>query len=150
MLQKVNASLKKNNKGFTLVELIIVIAIIAVLAAVVAPQYIKYLDKSKAAVDENAMAELAHSVEVAIADTTVYDTLPSGNFSVAYTDNATDIVVTGVTDASALKTAVKSVVTIPIDFKSKTHEGQKATISVTYDTTNKTFKVAAPTFGAAS
>jgi type IV pilus assembly protein PilA len=48
MLQKVNASLKKNNKGFTLVELIIVIAIIAVLAAVIAPQYIKYVNSLQA------------------------------------------------------------------------------------------------------
>jgi prepilin-type N-terminal cleavage/methylation domain-containing protein len=51
-MKKINASLKKlDNKGFTLVELIIVIAIIAVLAAVLAPQYIKYVEKSKAAAD---------------------------------------------------------------------------------------------------
>ena len=40
-----------NNKGFSLVELIIVIAIMAVLIGVLTPQYIKYLDKSKVAVD---------------------------------------------------------------------------------------------------
>lgn len=55
---------RKNNKGFTLVELIIVIAIIAVLAAVLAPQYIKYLDKSRQAMDINALNEIAYAAEV--------------------------------------------------------------------------------------
>lgn len=54
-----------NKKGFTLVELIIVIAIIAVLAAVLAPQYIKYVEKSKVGTDENALNEIAHAAEVA-------------------------------------------------------------------------------------
>lgn len=43
---------KTNNKGFSLVELIIVVAIMAVLVGVLAPQYMKYLDKSKKGVDE--------------------------------------------------------------------------------------------------
>jgi type IV pilus assembly protein PilA len=51
-MKKINNSLKKlDNKGFTLVELIIVIAIIAVLAAVLAPQYIKYVEKSRWSTD---------------------------------------------------------------------------------------------------
>ncbi|MBO6205612.1 MAG: prepilin-type N-terminal cleavage/methylation domain-containing protein, partial [Lachnospiraceae bacterium] len=37
----------KNNKGFSLVELIIVIAIMAILVGVMAPQLIKYIEKSK-------------------------------------------------------------------------------------------------------
>ncbi len=41
----------KKNKGFTMVELIIVIAIIAVLAAVLAPQYFKYVEESRKATD---------------------------------------------------------------------------------------------------
>ncbi|MDF2801615.1 MAG: prepilin-type N-terminal cleavage/methylation domain, partial [Anaerocolumna sp.] len=38
---------KSNNKGFSLVELIIVIAIMAILSGALAPQLIKYLDKSR-------------------------------------------------------------------------------------------------------
>ena len=38
---------KRNNKGFSLVELIIVIAIMAILAGVLAPQFVKYIGRSR-------------------------------------------------------------------------------------------------------
>lgn len=41
------------NKGFSLIELIIVVAIMAILIGVLAPQYIKYVEKSKVSVDED-------------------------------------------------------------------------------------------------
>lgn len=37
----------KNNKGFSLVELVIVIAIMAILVGVIAPAIIKYIDKAR-------------------------------------------------------------------------------------------------------
>ena len=41
----------KNNKGFSLVELIIVIAIMAILVGVMAPQLIKYIEKTNVSAD---------------------------------------------------------------------------------------------------
>ena len=48
------------NKGFSLVELIIVIAIMAILVGVLAPQLIKYIEKSKVSADTQA-ADAVHS-----------------------------------------------------------------------------------------
>ena len=46
--------MKKNNKGFTLVELIVVLVILAILAAVLVPALLGYIDKAKKKKDMNA------------------------------------------------------------------------------------------------
>lgn len=60
-------NLRKDNKGFTLVELIVVIAILAVLMAVLVPQYIQYVEKSRIGTDESYIGEVAHNMEIASA-----------------------------------------------------------------------------------
>ena len=52
----------KNNKGFSLVELIIVIAIMAILVGVMAPQLIKYIEKTNVSSD----TQLCDTVKTAI------------------------------------------------------------------------------------
>ncbi len=55
---------KKNNKGFSLVELIVVIAIMAVLVGVLAPQFIKYVEKSRISTDIQNVDQVKTAVEV--------------------------------------------------------------------------------------
>ena len=72
--------IRKANKGFTLVELIIVIAVIAVLSAVVAPQYIKYVERSRQGVDASTLQEVKHIVEIEAGTT---DALQESSVSIA-------------------------------------------------------------------
>ena len=60
--------MKKNNKGFSLVELIIVIAIMAVLVGLLAPQYLKFVEKSKKSADVSNAQALATAFNVTFAD----------------------------------------------------------------------------------
>ena len=59
---------KKNNKGFTLVELVIVIAILAILVGLLAPQYTKYVEKSRKSADVDNMNEMVKAVQVYAVD----------------------------------------------------------------------------------
>ena len=60
--------MKKNNSGFSLVELIIVIAIMAVLIGVLAPQFIKYVERSRESTDLQNIEEYKTAVETYVAD----------------------------------------------------------------------------------
>ena len=69
---------KKDNKGFTLVELVIVIAILAILVGLLAPQYTKYVEKSRKTADANNLEEIVKEIKVVASDPTY--AIPAGNF----------------------------------------------------------------------
>ena len=66
---------KTNKKGFSLVELIIVIAIMAILAGAIAPALIKYIDKSRKSNDVSSAKTIKTAVETALGTEEVYETL---------------------------------------------------------------------------
>lgn len=78
---------QKNNKGFSLVELIVVVAIMAVLVGVLAPQFIKYVERSRQSTDLQNVEELKNAVEAEAADTEIKGdatiTIASGKATVA-------------------------------------------------------------------
>lgn len=59
---------KMNNKGFSLVELIIVIAIMAILIVVLAPQYLKYVERSRNSTDLQNATEIVTALQVYASD----------------------------------------------------------------------------------
>lgn len=62
-----------NNKGFSLVELVVTIAIMAVMLGVLAPALLQYTEKSRAAKDTSAMGEVVNSVQLAMSNQGCYD-----------------------------------------------------------------------------
>ena len=65
------------NKGFSLVELIIVIAIMAILAAAIAPALIRYIDKSRKSDDIAAAETINTAVSAALANEDAYSEVSS-------------------------------------------------------------------------
>lgn len=57
-----------DNKGFSLIELIIVIAIMAVLVAIIAPNLTKYLSSSKKNTDKKNSDEIVATLKTCITD----------------------------------------------------------------------------------
>ena len=62
--QKRNTTMKKRmKKGFTLVEIMIVVAIIAILAAIAIPNFVKYRKESQQATCEQTRAQIVTAAE---------------------------------------------------------------------------------------
>lgn len=81
---------KLGNKGFSLVELIVVIAIMAVLVGVLAPTLIRNVEKSRESTDLQNLDSIRQSVVTAISTEDVAGELDTTNGNVIkYTDIAT-------------------------------------------------------------
>jgi len=70
---------KMNNKGFSLVELIIVIAIMAILAGAIAPALIRYIDKSRKSNDVTSGKAIKTAIESAMTDEDIFAYLTSAD-----------------------------------------------------------------------
>ncbi len=64
---------RKNNKGFSLIELIISIAILAVLSGLLIPQMIKYVEKSRETRDMQLVETIYLAVNTALTDEEAYE-----------------------------------------------------------------------------
>lgn len=126
------------NKGFSLVELIIVIAILAVLVGVLAPQYIKYVEKSRVSADAQQVEEFTGAMTVLASDVDV--TLTSGETYTVTSDTTGKITI-----SDDLKTILNAQGTVDTtknySYKSTSYKAQAITIALTYDGTGKVWKV---------
>jgi type IV pilus assembly protein PilE len=65
-------TLKVAQKGFTLIELMIVVAVIGILASIALPAYTEYIKKGKAAEATSKLADLRVKMEQSFQDNRVY------------------------------------------------------------------------------
>ena len=106
MLKSFNKK-KKDNKGFTLVELVIVVAILAILVGILAPQYTKYVEKSRQSADVSNLENIVKGFKVAAADTD-YNVIPAGEDIATYTITMTATGTTIAADKAPAKDADKN------------------------------------------
>ena len=116
---------KMNDKGFSLVELIIVIAIMAVLVVVLAPQYLKYVERSRNSTDVSNATSIVTACQVWAADPTVAadKTFQTGTFDITVTSTGASVTnpTTGQNkDAAEAAVADASITLSEVKCKSKT------------------------------
>ncbi|HEX3021308.1 MAG TPA: prepilin-type N-terminal cleavage/methylation domain-containing protein, partial [Lachnospiraceae bacterium] len=70
-LKEMKEKVRKNNKGFSLVELIIVIAIMAILVGIIGSQLVPYLERSRAGRDRATLDTIYTAYSTALAENEV-------------------------------------------------------------------------------
>lgn len=120
------------NKGFSLVELIVVIAIMAVLVGVLAPTLIRNVEKSRESTDMQTLDSIRGSVTTALSVEKINNALPSGGTTFKYSDIAAADS-TGTTFADMLKKEMEDDGTSNASFKSSsaTKDGHTVMVSIT-------------------
>jgi type IV pilus assembly protein PilE len=65
--------MKRLNSGFTLIELMIVVAIVAILAAIAFPSYARYVEKARRADAQSALLDVSQRLERCYTQTNTYE-----------------------------------------------------------------------------
>lgn len=81
---------KMNNKGFSLVELIIVITIMAILIVVLAPQYLKYVERTRNSTDLQNATEIVTALQVYASDPDATVAPAAGSITITQSDQTLD------------------------------------------------------------
>lgn len=116
------------NKGFSLVELIVVIAIMAVLVAVIAPTLIGKIEESREGNDLNTLGEVRSAVVNALTDEDIYKAVVGDN-TVEFTISE-DLTITGITDTDGKLKAELEEIIGAFEWKSDACDGKVITIRV--------------------
>lgn len=134
---------RMNDKGFSLVELIIVVAIMVILVAILAPTYLKYVEKSRVASDQQTVVEFIDAMQVVASDPD-YVLPQGGTYTVtagtgvskitASADLITAFTSTGIMDSATANGS---------SLQSSGYQAANVAYSLEYDATTTTWRVKA-------
>ena len=119
-----------NNKGFSLVELIIVVAIMAVLIGVLAPQYMRYVERTRLQKDNSAISEVANAMKIAAANEAILKEIPTAGLSVSIT-GGTPVSFTGLHSAAPKMEEELTQTIGAFTATSNTYKGETVTVTIT-------------------
>ncbi len=83
--------LNKNNKGFSLVEIIVVILIMAIITVALAPQVMKWVNNARIAADAQNYDSLIANIQLAYTNEDVYSKCKGEEYTVKMDNTKTEI-----------------------------------------------------------
>ena len=129
---------KMNNKGFSLVELIVVVLIMAIIGVALAPQVIKWVNNSRLSADNQNYDALVSAAQLALANETVYKQVKNASADTAIVitmdEDGTSITTNNTTkgsDSTSFADELSKVASGYGDYKKKDASHANYTITIT-------------------